>query len=85
MVTLKTAGSKIVQEVSLGYFDDERIKNRSGSIIGYFDGNRAKNRSGSIIGYVDDGRVKNKSGSIIGYYNSVRKIEVALFFFYFFY
>ena len=63
----------------------QQLKNSSGSIIGYIDNGKVKNSSGSIVGYIEDGRVKNSSGSIIGYFDGVRRIEAALYFFFFFY
>jgi hypothetical protein len=50
----------------------QQLKNSSGSIVGYIENGRVKNKSGSTWGYIEDGRVN-------------RKIEVALFYFYFFY
>lgn len=46
---------------------------------------RLKNSSGTIIGYVEDGRVKNSSGSIFGYFEGIRRIDAALYFYFFFY
>jgi len=54
------------------YLSAQQLKNSSGSIVGSIEGGRVKTKSGSTWGYIEDGRVK-------------RKIEVALFFFYFFY
>jgi len=54
-------------------------------VVGQTTAQRLKNSNGTIIGYVEDGRVKNSSGTIIGYFEGVRRIEAALYFFFFFY